>query len=209
MAKDKITLHRALSELKVIESRIMKKIADFHPCGTSKEGKLIDGLHDALEFKKSVQSKYISIVDLMDRRVKIRAALSVANATTIVEIAGLKMTISEAIAAKNYMTTNRELIQNLRMKYNGVKGQVNKHNEQVDENAFTLAKTMLSNPELDKSSPKIKEISADFYLQHEVKMADPLDVVAITEAAESELDEFDDCIDSALSEINAVTFIEV
>ena len=40
-------------------------------------------------------------------------------------------------------------------------------------------------------------------------MADPLDVVAITEAAESELDEFDDCIDSALSEINAVTFIEV
>ena len=60
MEKSKMTIHRALAELKLIDSRIEKAINIVEPTGLMQLGKLVNGFYSKDEFEKEVKSKYQS-----------------------------------------------------------------------------------------------------------------------------------------------------
>ena len=86
MIKETMNLHKALSELKILNDRISDKISNCTFCGTMKSGsKTILG-KTVDEFKTNVQSDYDSVNTLINRRNAIKRAVSKSNSSTSVKI---------------------------------------------------------------------------------------------------------------------------
>ena len=114
MAEQKMTIHRALSELKIINSRIENQLNEFIPVGIRQLNKPVDGKFQSNEFESDAQSKYQSITDLIERKQKIKRAIVKANGETKVTVAGIEMTIADAITQKSTIDLKKSLL--LRMK---------------------------------------------------------------------------------------------
>lgn len=68
---EKMTIHRALSELKLIDAKIEKQINELIPSGVYQKGKLVEGYITEADFEKSAKSKFDSVNDLIERKNKI------------------------------------------------------------------------------------------------------------------------------------------
>ncbi len=97
---NKMTIHRGLAELKLIDARIEKGINEIIPNAVYQKEKPIEGHLSLDEFSKYAQSKYDSIVSLMDRKNKIKTAIVKKNAEVEITVAGSTMTIADAITKK-------------------------------------------------------------------------------------------------------------
>ena len=92
-----MNVHKALSEVKILNNRIIGKISECQFCIANKvtnktiKGKSID------EWKNSVQDNWTSITTLINRRNALKQAISKSNASTEVTIAGKVYTVAEAI----------------------------------------------------------------------------------------------------------------
>jgi len=82
MEKQKMTIHRALSELKLIDSKIEKQINEIIAVGIYQKGKNINGYISPDEFKSSAKSKYDSVNDLIARKCNIKSAIVDSNSKT-------------------------------------------------------------------------------------------------------------------------------
>lgn len=118
MIKETMNLHKALSELKILNDRISDKISNCTFCGTMKSGsKTILG-KTVDEFKTNVQSDYDSVNTLINRRNAIKRAVSKSNSSTSVTINGKDYVVAEAIEMKNWgMDYYKDLLRNLRSQY--------------------------------------------------------------------------------------------
>ena len=141
---EKMTIHRALAELKLIDSRIEKGIKTIIPTGTMQKGKLVSGLYTKEDFEENAKSKYQSVIDLIERKGKIKSAIVKANSTTTVNIGGVEMTIADTINFKMSIGLKKQLILDLVSKHNKAKENVEKNNAIVEENALKLAAAALS-----------------------------------------------------------------
>ncbi len=69
-----MTIHRALAELKLIDSRIEKSINAIVCSGIYQKDKLVNNYYTKNDFKKDARSKHQSVTDLIDRKNKIKSA---------------------------------------------------------------------------------------------------------------------------------------
>ena len=76
MTTESMSIHRALVELKTIDSRIIKKIDSAKFCVAAKAKATKLGAITVDEFKTSAQASYDSAMDLINRRNAIKAAVS-------------------------------------------------------------------------------------------------------------------------------------
>ena len=114
MTEVTMTIHEALCEVKVSDKRIAKAIAEgayvsyAKPVSKQINGKPID------EFNKQAQAAYQKVQDLMARNRAIKAAVSRSNASTLITVGGVEMTVAEAIYHMRYGINNEErLLQTL------------------------------------------------------------------------------------------------
>lgn len=205
--KETMTIHRALSELKLIDSKIDKAIKSIIPIGVYQKGKKINAHISEEDFKKNAQSNYDSFNSLVERKVKIKNAIVTANATTKLRIGEKELTISEAINYKTVIGMKKEFLEVLKARNNHAIGSLNKSNETVNANLqLILEKTFGANkPEKET----MEHVSKPFLEQNEFKLFDPLKLDEKITKLESEIATFESEVDSALSEINAVTKIEI
>lgn len=101
MTKEKMNIHKALCELKTLDSRIEDKIADFEPVAANRESNRKINGKSVEDFKHKADDDYKSITDLINRRYALKKAVVNSNARTTVEIGGSTYTIAEAIEMKN------------------------------------------------------------------------------------------------------------
>lgn len=208
----KMTIHRALAELKLIDSKIEKAIAAIEPTGLMKADKPVNGFFKKEDFEKDVRAKYQSVVDLIDRKIKIKSAIVAANAVTEVNIAGKKMTIAEAINYKAIVVFKKNLVASLFKKHNAVKSKFTVENEKITNIALENAKIMIGKQGDDRVKPTdedVKNIVEPFVKRNEYLLVDPLNVDVLTEKIKDEVVEFEVEVDAILSEINSITLIEV
>lgn len=85
-----MTIHRALAELKLIDSKIEKAISIIEPTGVMQTNKLVNNFYKKEDFEKEAKAKYQSVIDLIERKNKIKSAIVIANGITEVEILGKK-----------------------------------------------------------------------------------------------------------------------
>jgi hypothetical protein len=211
MKNEKMTIHRALAELKLIDSKIEKAISVIEPTGVMQANKPVSGFYKKEDFETEAKAKFQSVVDLIERKNKIKSAIVTANGVTQVEISGVKMTIADAINFKSVVVFKKNLIATLIKKHNSVKSKFTVENEKVNNVALENAKIMIGKQGDDRVKPTdedVKNIVEPFVKRNEFHLVDPLEVEKLTEKLQNEVNNFEVEVDAVLSEINAITVIE-
>lgn len=212
---EKITIHRILSELKTIDDRINKEISSFKPLTVKRGNNSLVSTGGRLsipeeEFVNNAKSTYQSIEDLINRKFKLKSALTKANVNTKVTIDGKEYTIIEAIEMKSIMDLKKSLLYRMTLEINQSNKTYESTSAQVDSDFERMLSTQVANITNKSDIQKVRDgYMETFYKQNEVKMVDPLKCSDLANSLQKEIDKFLMEIDSALSEANATTLVEL
>lgn len=205
---EKMTIHRGLSELKLIGSKIEKQIQELIPSGIMQKDKLVNGTTRLEDFEKQAKEKFQSINDLIDRRNKIKSAIVRVNGETTVKIGTETMKIADAINLKAVIGYKKELVTMLRKRHAQNKANLEKNNAQIDTNALKLAEVALSKQGIKIGDNDAQQVIAPYLEANRFNMIDPIGVDQKADEIEKKIMEFESEVDASLSEVNATTFIE-
>jgi hypothetical protein len=208
MEKQKISITRALSEIKLLDSKITKAISNTKFISAFEGQRDVDNTGvKIVDFNERVKSNYQSIKDLIERRKTIKQKITISNATTKVKIAEVEYFVCEAIERKSSIQHERDLLNKLKKDYTNLKNQVDTANvnmrAKIEQNVNAMAGS-----EKDKSS-LVQEFIKKSIESSEWKLVDPLKIEDEIIKLETEIDEFVANVDFELSTSNALTTIEV
>lgn len=207
--ENKMTIHRALSELKLIDAKIEKNITEITPAGVFQKNKPVNGYVPKDDFDKQAQGKFDAVNDFISRKGKIKSAIVQSNGITKVKVSGREMTVADAINEKAAIAIKKRFIENLTSKLKSTAATMNKSNELVNANVQRILEATFG-----KDSTKVNETDLDSvrkpYMEaNEFHLADPLKVQEKIDSLEKEVSEFETEVDAVLSESNATTFINI
>ena len=196
----KITITRALTELKTLDKRIQKAIDS--GSFVSFEGQF----HQPNPHSLKAVSSFQSIMDLLERRKKIKSSIVSSNAQTLVTICGKQMTIAEAIETKSSIKHMENLLNVLKRQRAEANLRVEQLNDRVRRDLEN--KTSLGG---DKNTDNVDivDFSRKYMEMHGVKLFDPLKIGQRIETLEEYVSQFKSEVDFVLTEKNSTTFIEV
>lgn len=205
----KITIHRALAELKLIDAKIEKAITEIYPTSIYQKGKKIDGYLTEEDFTKNATASYQTANDLINRKIDIKSKIVESNSKTQVTIADKSMTVSDAITYKKIVESQKRFSAFLKQKSTQAIAALNRNNEVVNKNVEVL----LGNA-FGKDSTKISKEDGDAvskpYLDNNTwHLLDPLKVADKIAALDKQIGDFEAECDACLSESNALTLIEI
>lgn len=202
----KQSITRSLVELKTIDGRI-SKIIDGGLFMTYKT-KSKNTRHTEEDFRKSATADFQSVTDLIKRRDQIKNAVVLSNATTMVEIAGTKMTVSQAIEFKNTINYKSALLSTLKQQRQLVIVEVDAHRQKVqhkvDENV-----RIICGKDAKPDAATLKTVTDGIAANDPVDVYDPLNLDKVIDSMEQEIEDFRANVDFVLSESNAITLIDV
>jgi hypothetical protein len=205
----KISLHRALAELKLIDNKVNKLVKEIEPVGIMQRGKLINRVYTQEIFMRNAQAKFQAINDLIDQKVKLKSAIVEANAKTWVKIGNREMTIADAITYKSIIGYKKALIDDLRAKYGRVKADMEARNLMVEQNLQKVLEATFGKDNVKITKDDMDAVRKPFLESNEWGLVDPLKIEESIEKLETEIREFESEVDAVLSETNAITLIEV
>lgn len=196
----KISITRALVELKTLDSRIQKKI------DTSVFVTFKGQFHQPVEGIKDAASNFQSVNDLIERRKKIKSAIVSSNASTKITICGQEMTIAEAIETKSSIKHKKNLLAVLKSQYGNAVANIESVNARVRKE---IEHKSTRDGDKDKQQMSLEDFSKMYVNLHGVELFDPIKVSQKVEQLEQFIVQFEQEIDYLLSEKNATTFIDV
>lgn len=209
MSIEKMTIHRGLAELKLIDAKIEKQIAEINPVSVYQKNKLILGYITEKDFVSNAQSKFDSITTLISRKTTIKAAIMKANGDTHVTIADKTMTITDAINFKSTIKFKKSFNTRLRQLHTSASSNLNKNNEIVEKNVQILLEQALGKDNVKTNKDDVDAIRSPYLAANTWYLFDPLSIIEKLDVMEKEISDFETEIDAVLSEINATTFIVI
>lgn len=203
-----ISAHRILAELKIIADRINTASREQFISYTVGDDGVPSGYKTLTEFEERAKSKYESAIGLIKRRNALKSALVASNAVTTVTINGVTMTVAEAIDRKDAIMFEKQLLSNLRGQYANVVNRIEGERRILD-NQITKRIEDAGGKERKVTATEEQEITAMSKKRFEPHFADPINAVEKIDALTKEIQDFELEVDTALSESNARTMIEV
>ena len=211
MTTEKMTVHKALAEIKVMDNRINSAIYSGVYCLANKHSnEKVKGI--AVEdYKKVMQSFYDKANDLIKRNEAIKKAVVLSNAVTKVKIGDNEYTVAEAIWMKNHGIDNKdELLVKLQQQYNKAQAEILKNNgEELDKRAEQYVIGIYGSKEGKANTEAFEKTKKEFIKANQYELLDPIGILNVIENLEKEIDTFKAEVDAALSTSNAITEIEV
>lgn len=211
MTTENMTIHKALSELKIIDSRIDNAIRSGVFCIANKHSnEKINGLAVS-DFRKEMQGAYDKASDLIRRRDAIKRAVVLSNAVTKVNVGEAEYTVAEAIEMKNHgMAFKKIFMDMLQKQYQRAQAECLKNNgEDLEKRAEQYVVGIYGTKEGKTDTEDFKKAKQDFITSNSFEIVDPLSIKSKIEALENEISAFTSEVDSALSTSNALTLVEV
>lgn len=204
----KITIHRALTELKNLDSRIDRATSELVVAlPNRKSNDKISGI--AIEdYKKHMQGTHDKVVDLIAYRNKLKSAIVQSNAETKVKIADEEMTVAQAIERKDSIRYEKTLLQKLQHQYRQALTRVAQENDALPQKLEVYLVNILGNKE-KQVKDEVELHTETFMKRNEFELVDPINSAKVIKELEERIDEFDSEVDSVLSESNATNFIEI
>lgn len=212
--KYEMTVHEALSELKVLGSRIDKEISQATFVLTNKhsnvkiEGKSIE------ETKNEIKADYQKISDLIARRNAIKRAVVLSNANTTIAITDkngktVSMSVAEAIEYKKAgLDYNNRLLNAMTSQYKiATREEQRQNGEVLESRANEHIKGLFGGKDKDVDTKAVEETKRIFIENNTLDLIDPIDCKKEISRLSDEADFFNSKIDSALSVSNATTVI--
>lgn len=209
MNTETMTVHRALAELKVLDSRIADKIADTTFCVANRHSnKKINGV-DVDDAAKQMKSDYQSIKSLILRRDAMKRAVVLSNAKTEVEIGGRKYTVAEAIEMKNHGIDNKKiLLSTMKRQYDHAVAEVNQRNGKELETKLEKHLNDMFGTKEKLQSEEMERSRAEFIKNNTYVLVDPVQAKKTIDELSEEINTFMADVDASLSVSNAITNIE-
>jgi hypothetical protein len=198
-----MSLHRVIAEIKATEQKL-NAITN----GTFVFTVPVDSVADTNEAKRLSQSNFDGIQALLRKLAVLKAERNKANATTKVKIAGIEMTIDEALARKAANVYRTTFLNTLRAQMTNGKNRVDQVQAQIEAKiaqqvaAASGGTKKASEDEINvfrtlaERNTKIAAVTFD-------GMKEQIDKIA------AELEQFATEVDYVLSEANATTKVEV
>lgn len=214
MTTEKMTIHKALAELKIIDNRIDRAITESALVVANKHSNSkIDG-KTISEYKDEMKSTYQKITDLIKRRNAMKRAVVLSNAQTTIQIGENTYTVAEAIEMKNHGIEHDEFLMNhMNIQLERAKRVLeNNSGESIEDKARQYVLSVIS------SQPKEAKMTIDSKAMQSLKeqyiedstydLIDPNNVAVRIAELRDYIDEFNAEVDAALSVSNALTVIE-
>ena len=205
---ERITLTRALSEIKLLDKRIADKLSQsqFVTLKVGNNKKTINGVIIE-EFNTYAKSELQSIEDLITRRTLLKSKLAEANGKSRVKVGEKEYFISEAIEKKNSINLEINLLNTLVKQLNATNQTMQQRNNKMESDLNQLLNTKVAN-EKSKDDDTLA-FSKSYREMNETLIVDSLNLRAKVEKLGNDIHEFQNNVDFALSEINATTHIEI
>ena len=206
MATTKISITRALSELKLLDSRINRAIEEikFAVCVTKKTNLNIN----KNDFTAQTTAAYQSINDLINRREKMKAAIMNSNAVTKVKIGAKEMTVSEAIEMKHTIQYKKYILEKVREQRLSVTKEYENHKTKVKQ-AIDANITQICSRDVKPDPATVQDLTDMMWKNDPVEVFDPVGMDNLVSSLTAEIEDFELNVDFALSEANSLTQIEI
>lgn len=215
MTTEKMTVHKALAELKVIDSRIEKAISDgTYVVANKHSNEKIHGM-TINEFKTQMKADFQKVTDLIERRNAIKRAVVASNAVTKVKVGDNEYTVSTAIEMKNHgMEFKNMFMRNISRQYANAKAEFDKNSgeplERRAENyVLSVIQAQPKDSKMAVDSDAMKNLRAQYIKDNTYDIIDPIGVKDIIEKLDNEISNFMTEIDAALSVSNALTVLDI
>lgn len=208
---EKMTIHKALCELKIIGDRIYKEQNSMPFVFVNEQAnKKVQGIN-LPEYIKLIESAHQSTVDLIARRDAIKRAVVLSNATTTVVVGGKQYTVAEAIEMKNHgLEFYKKLLQKMVFEMRNAKTNAETANgKNLEARADGYIRNLYGATDMKSLTQEATEEREKFIKQHTSELVDPLKLDTKIAELEKFIYEFSIDVDAALSTSNAVTEIEV
>lgn len=207
---EKLTLTRALAEIKLldkkIESAMNKKYIGLYQ---KKSNNILNTVLSVEDFETEAKENFQSLKDLLERKEKIKTAISISNATTSFKIGEKTMTIAEAIGFKTaILPVMKNVLVSLKSQVVFAINEVEKFRLNLDNQITKMLEQNLGKDRKadDKSWDSIAK---PFLEQNEFNVSDKAKIQDFIKDYEKAIIDFESNIDFSLSEINAKTEIEI
>jgi len=199
---EKITVTRALAQLKLLDKKIQKAINQSNFANYTIGGKLyLDEYTPDSDLQK--------VQDLIKYRSKLKSSIMKSNASTKITIPGLEeMTVIEAIEYKDSIRYKQQLLNKIKKDLDDVEYNVQSINEDVQHRLDQLIQVSFGK-DIKVKGTEYESIAKPFLAKNEAKPVDSLKFYNIAKELESSIDTFLNEIDLTLSESNSTTFIEL
>ena len=209
MIHEKMTVHKALAELKTLDDRINSEITGSVFVRANRHNNMKIFGKAIPDFMADTESSYQSVKALINRRNAMKRAVVLSNAITKVNIGGVEYTVAEAIEMNNHGMENLVELRNcLKEQYSSVKRMVESENGdklvKACENYIQATfgtKEKINNPDI--------EMAQKVYMTNNTyDIVTGLDIEKVIKELTDRIDTFKAEVDSALSVSNALTVIE-
>ena len=157
MTNEKMTVHKALAELKTMDDRISKAIrSTTYVLAVKHSAEKINGVK-VNDFKDQMRSGYQKVTDLIKRRDAMKRAVVLSNATTKVKIGDTEYTVAEAIEMKNHgMDFRSELLRVMSNEYTNAQNELARNGgEAIEKKAEQYVLAVIA------AQPKDSKMSVD------------------------------------------------
>jgi len=211
MTTEKMTIHKALAELKIIGDRINSSISTATFIKANKHSnEKINGV-SINEFKSQIQGNWEKSNDLIKRRNAIKRAVVLSNATIKVKVGIDEFTVAEAIEMKNTgMQYKKELLNQLNRQYvEAIRITEKENGETLQSKAENYVIGLYGSKEGKVNTEEIENTKKQFIVNNTFELVDPIKVREKIDALEKEISEFETEIDSCLSVSNSLTEIVI
>lgn len=211
MKVEKMTVHKALAELKIVDDRINSAINGGTYCVANKHSNnKINGI-SVEGFSKVMQGYYDKATELIKRRNAIKRAVVLSNAITKVFINGAEYTVAEAIEMKNHgVEFDESMLSVLRIQYNKAQAEILKQNgDDLEKRAEQYVIGIYGSKEGKTNTDDFEKTKKDFINANSYELIDPIKILDRINELEESIANFKAEVDSALSVSNAITEIEI
>lgn len=203
---EKLLVTQGLNELKLLDARINRAISGAKFVAVAKDSINKVGNMSKEEFAIRAKADLQSISDLISRRKAIKAAIVASNAVTKVEVAGITMTVADAIERKSGIEYEVSLLKAMKTQYVTAEGQMNRANIEMEDNINALVTAAYGR---DKSTKDDYETIAKPYRDANASvMVDPVKLADEIKELENYTERFLSEVDAALQISNCITMIE-
>lgn len=207
---EKMTIHKALCELKILDSRINNAISSARFCLANKHSnEKVNGV-TVEEYQETMKASYNKAFDLIRRREAIKRAVVLSNAKTIVKIGGKEYTVAEAIEMNNHGIDLKLQLKNaMKKQYDSAMTAIISKNSVVDDKATEYVVGLFGQKESKTANDEYEKARKSYIEANTMELIDPVNILEKIEALEVEIADFTTEVDSALSVSNALTEITV
>lgn len=209
MTTEKMTIHRALAEKKMLDKKRNEALLTTVFVTHSTKGADSVGGIKKDKMSENICSDYQQIMDWERRSNAIYKAVTDSNAVTQVTIAGETMTVAQAIGMKNYAVVFlQDMLHVMSEQYANAQVKVANSNATLEERANKRI-TAAFGAVTSNNADDVEQTKQSFINSETAVLIDPLNIGEKISALRDRIDAFMSEVDAVLSESNAVTTIEI